>query len=118
MDAADGVVHEAPVEPHRQTEEGTRDHAEDRRERGDQEDVARADDHPREDIPAEPVGAEQVLRARRKVAPREVVERVIRRDRLAEDRTKDPDREDPHPDQKARLAQQDAERLSASLRAF
>ena len=82
---AQDVVDGAAVVAHDQAEERPGDHAEQRRQRRDDQDVARSDHDPRQHVAAEPVGAHQVLRARRQVAGDEVVERVVRRDPLAED---------------------------------
>ena len=66
--------------------------AEQRRERGDDEDLARADDDPREDVAPEPVGAEEVVARRGAELVEDVVGlRVVRRDQVAEERADDPE---------------------------
>ena len=60
-DAAQGIVDEALEIADDEAERRARDGAEQRRERRNRENVAGADDHPREDVAAELVGAEPML---------------------------------------------------------
>ena len=79
---AEHVVDEAAEVPHHEPDRRPEDGPEQSRQRGDDQDVARAYDHAGEHVAAELVGPEQVRARGRLVDPLEVLSvRAVRRDR-------------------------------------
>ena len=116
--AADHIVHHSPVIADDETDQRAEHGAEDRRERGHDEDVARPGAHPGEDVAADLVRAEPVGRVRvgeHLLARREG---VVGREPLADDGAADPEEEDRGADEEGPRAEKQVAHLgTTALRA-